>query len=155
MNDSGHREIPQFEVPALNNKEITPEGTGGTLDRPLPDGVPFETKLATCPGAIKQSKCRVMEQPLIPYTSLLKLQHIAKNPRQWKIPMALSSETHLSTTTTNLHPNGKQGQVFTHHQIEVKRNIQSQKTPDFSALWSNSQQTLQPTSASPNGQKGL
>ena len=26
--------------------------------------------------------------------------------------------------------------------IEVKRNTQSQRTPDFSALWSNSQQTL-------------
>ena len=106
--------------------------TYGILARPLPDRIPFTTKPATCPGAIEQGKCRVVEQPLIPYTSLLKLQHIAKNPRQWKTAMALSGETHFSTTTTNLHPNGKQGQVFTQHQnLKSNEGAQSQKTPDF------------------------
>ena len=49
--------------------------------------------------------------------------------------MALSSETHFSTTTTNLHPNGKQGQVFTQHQnLKLREYAQSQGIPDFQRL---------------------
>ena len=119
------------------NVELPSERTRPTSS--IPTLTSKQKKPAVCSCTTKQGKCRVVDRQdntLIPYALLLRLQHRAKNPGQWRNCYGrVHWDTHFSTTTTNLHPDGKQGQVLHPEEdriLSVRECARSQGIPDFS-----------------------
>jgi DNA (cytosine-5)-methyltransferase 1 len=91
-------------------------------------------KPAVCSCSTKQGQCRVMDRQdytLIPFA----LVHKAKNHSQWKNCYGrVHWDTYFSTTTTNIHPEGKQGRVLHPEQdrvLSVRECARSQGFPDY------------------------